>query len=775
VGGGGAAAARPRRPRGLGVGSMNSPRRPREPRANNSIQQQHYSSCQDDGGGRNSEAVAEAGDSLAEPCDGWLARNLLEMYADLVRAEGYDRLGLLFSASEDEVDNLIRAVKMKIPHAAHLRKLLYSRLHSSSPLQSPAQPPTRATSETLPEQPIAPLCCVNCCTRCLSSCGAPRCGSRWSDWLAESFWIALVTCFGVYWLPVQTIADSIIWTQVWGQVPQQCRPTWVLPATDILELPWVIIQNDSLENNNATDAIIYHLISSSLAVVLGLFSDRLRLPFLVGRRRGFILAGSLLYLAFALVVVRNKHHLFPVAEDGVMQDQLCHLYRSIISTCVVLTALGSTAMQVATVCILPELLPARRRGFGAGLLALWATPFIHAFVAVSSILDWSKRMYIFQQPPEDEDPRGLWISDVIDYIFEGSWFNQVPWGFVDGDGSRSLDGDAAMLAFCTAIGALVLFQAFTARPELCGDCCCRCRCNRQTAPRCCCCCQSEKLPPGEAVAPQRVRLIVTSAGAVTARAHVARNPRWLWQSRAYWVFMLVSVLGAVSSEVAHSEVLRDPQQSLTSDIAIGCLLFFSVPGGILADYFSRKTLIVIGFAIGMTQPLFYILLGYVHCRALWYVVANGVYAAASSLLGPAQVAFAADCLPCDRAGYPYNAARDATLLLVLPQIARVIVYRTWLSAGNPRQPFGPPCNICLWCGAALQLLSLVAMLAIPKLGGRDDREQGRANVACVVRAGSYDEGYCHASCCCTPMSARGSLHASLLEGDQQIEPSILVQ
>jgi len=114
--------------------------------------------------------------------------------------------------------------------------------------------------------------------------------------------------------------------------------------------------------------------------------------------------------------------------------------------------------------------------------------------------------------------------------------------------------------------------------------------------------------------------------------------------RPYWPLFLKDVLMADTIAVG-----------LLSAISSSERLLFQLPGGILADRFGRRKIIVYGTALRMIPPIIYLM------STHWtHTIPALLISGASSIYMPAFNAIIADSLPKDRRGAGYGAYRMIT-------------------------------------------------------------------------------------------------------------------
>ena len=119
--------------------------------------------------------------------------------------------------------------------------------------------------------------------------------------------------------------------------------------------------------------------------------------------------------------------------------------------------------------------------------------------------------------------------------------------------------------------------------------------------------------------------------------------------RPFWGLYLKNELGADMMAIG-----------LLSTIATSDRLLFQLPGGLLADRFGRRKIIVIGTALRLIPPIFYLLAGH------WtHVIPAVLISGAASVYMPAFNAIIADSLPEEERGAGYGAYRTIT---ATPQI-----------------------------------------------------------------------------------------------------------
>jgi MFS family permease len=124
--------------------------------------------------------------------------------------------------------------------------------------------------------------------------------------------------------------------------------------------------------------------------------------------------------------------------------------------------------------------------------------------------------------------------------------------------------------------------------------------------------------------------------------------------RPFWTLYLKNELGASITAVG-----------LLSTIASSERLLFQLPGGLLADRYGRRRIIVYGTALRLLPPVIYLMAGH------WtHVIPALLISGAASIYMPAFNAIIADSLPETERGAGYGAYRTITSL---PQIFSPVI------------------------------------------------------------------------------------------------------
>lgn len=129
--------------------------------------------------------------------------------------------------------------------------------------------------------------------------------------------------------------------------------------------------------------------------------------------------------------------------------------------------------------------------------------------------------------------------------------------------------------------------------------------------------------------------------------------------RTFWPLWLKNELGASIAAVGLLSMIRDSGPFL-----------FQLPGGVLADKFGRKKIIILGTSIRFIPPFFFLL------SSSWeQTIPAMILSALTSIYMPAFNAIVADSLPSRQRGAGYGAYRMMTSLpmVIMPVIGGIIM------------------------------------------------------------------------------------------------------
>jgi MFS family permease len=128
---------------------------------------------------------------------------------------------------------------------------------------------------------------------------------------------------------------------------------------------------------------------------------------------------------------------------------------------------------------------------------------------------------------------------------------------------------------------------------------------------------------------------------------------------SFWGLWLQKEIGASITVIGLLAMVQNAQQ-----------LIFALPGGIIADKFGRKNLILFGTSMMMIPPIIYLL------ATTWeHVLIAVMFGAVSNLYMPAFDAMVADSVPAQQRGVGYGVYRMVTSLpaLFMPIVGGVVI------------------------------------------------------------------------------------------------------
>jgi len=128
---------------------------------------------------------------------------------------------------------------------------------------------------------------------------------------------------------------------------------------------------------------------------------------------------------------------------------------------------------------------------------------------------------------------------------------------------------------------------------------------------------------------------------------------------SFWSLWLQKEIGASITIIGLLAMVQNAQQ-----------LIFALPGGIIADKFGRKNLILFGTSMMMIPPIIYLL------ATRWeHVLIAVMFGAVSNLYMPAFDAMVADSVPAQQRGVGYGVYRMVTSLpaLFMPVVGGVVI------------------------------------------------------------------------------------------------------